>query len=104
MVANEIVKNISIAPKKFIFFVFAPLSSRQRKRPKNAIILKKYLSPQLVANENALKGPKFSKKYLSPQLAGDENERKSSHPLIFNCELFCKKTNKFVKINYPFDR
>ena len=64
-------------------FTFTPLSSRQRKCPERAIILKKH---------------------LSPQLSGDENERKSSHPLIFNCELFCKKTNKFVKINYPFDR
>ena len=68
--------------KKLTFFLFVPLSSRQRECPERAIILKKH---------------------LSPQLSGDENERKSSHPLIFNCELFCKKTNKFVKINYPLD-
>ena len=47
--------------KKFIFFVFAPLSSRQWKRPKSAIILKKYLSPQLGGSENAPKGPKNRK-------------------------------------------
>ena len=55
LVAGENAKNISIAPRKFIFFVFAPLSSRQRKCPERAIILKKHLSPQLSGDENERK-------------------------------------------------
>ena len=48
-------KKYKHSSKKFIFFVFAPLSSRQRKCPERAIILKKHLSPQLSGDENEWK-------------------------------------------------